>query len=238
MKRIAIFFTVLAACAGPALADDIDQLQNASQAEFRLLSEDLGAALSYKPLSPAEPLGITGFDIGLAVTATDLEHSNVLEKVTSSSAFSTAIVPSLHLTKGLPLGIDVGAMYVKVPELDISLWGVHAKYAILDGGIAMPALAVRGSYTRVSGIDQLDFDTKGLDISMSKGFAFLTPYVGAGIVWVTSTPRSDTGLREEKFEQSKLFGGINLNFGLFNMAFEADRTGDANSYGAKIGLRF
>jgi hypothetical protein len=144
MKRTVFVAIALALSGGPALAGRIDQLQNASQAELRLLSEDLGAALSYKPLAPAEALGITGFDIGIAVTATDLEHSNVLEKVTSSSAYSTAIVPSLHLTKGLPFGIDVGARYTRVPKIDVALWGFHVKYTILDGGSAMPALAARG----------------------------------------------------------------------------------------------
>jgi hypothetical protein len=238
MKHAFIFATALAVCTGPALADKIDQLQNASQAEFRLLSEDLGAALSFKPLAPAEPLGITGFDIGVAATATSLEHSAVLKKVTSSSGFSTAVVPSLHVTKGLPFGIDVGAIYMMVPKIEVTLWGLHAKYAILDGGIGTPALAVRGSYTRVSGIDQLDFDTKGLDLSLSKGIANLTPYVGVGTVWVTSTPKNAGPLTEEKFNQTKVFGGLNVSLALLNMAFEVDKTGDALSYGAKVGLRF
>lgn len=238
MKRTYIFATVLAVCAGPALADKIDQLQNASQAEFRLLSEDLGAALSYKPLAPAEPLGVTGFDISIAVTATELEHSSVLEKVTSSSALSTAIVPSLHLSKGLPFGIDVGAIYTQVPKIDVSLWGLHVKYAILDGSLATPALAVRGSYTRVTGVDQLDFDTKGLDISLSKGLANLTPYVGAGVVWVNSKPKNAGTLTEEKFSLTKVFAGLNVSLALLNVAFEVDKTGDALSYGAKFGLRF
>jgi len=32
--------------------------------------------------------------------------------------------------------------------------------------------------------------------------------------------------------------GINMNFGLTNLAFEGDRTGKASSYGAKLGFRF
>ena len=233
--------TALALLTGAAEAfagGTIDQLQNAAQSEFRLLSEDLGAALSYKPLAPAEPLGITGFDIGVSATATSLKHVAVLEKVTSSSVPVTVVVPRIQAIKGLPLNIDIGASYAAVPGSNIKLIGIEAKYAILAGSVATPALAIRGSYTKLSGVDQLDFNTKGIDISVSKGFAVATPYVGLGTVWVTSTPNNISGLTEEKFRENKIFGGVNLNFGLYNMAFEADKTGDATSYGAKIGLRF
>ena len=233
--------TALALSTGAAAAfagSTIDQLQNAAQSEFRLLSEDLGAALSYKPLSPAEPLGITGFDIGVSATATRLEHAAVLEKVTSSSAPSTLVIPRIQAIKGLPLNIDIGASYAAVPGSNIKLIGIEAKYAVFTGTVATPALAIRGSYTRLSGVDQLAFNTRGIDVSLSKGFAVATPYVGVGAVWVTSTPNNIPLLTKENFRENKIFGGVNLHFALFNMAFEADRTGDATSYGAKIGLRF
>ncbi len=216
---------------------EIDQLQNATQSEFRLLSEDLGAALSYKLLSPAEPLGITGFDVSVSVSATDLENVRILEQVTSSNAPSTIVIPRVQAIKGLPLGIDVGGFYSAVPDSNIKLYGFEAKYAILSGGVATPAIAVRGSYTKLSGVDQLGFNTRGIDVSASKGFTIATPYVGVGSVWVTSTPNG-VPLTEETLRLTKLFGGVNLNFGLLNVAVEADQTGDAVSYGAKLGFRF
>jgi hypothetical protein len=163
--------TALALLTGTAVAfagSTIDQLQNATQSEIRLLSEDLGAALSYKPLAPAEPLGITGFDIGVSANATSLEHAAVLEKVTSSSAPSTIVISRIQAIKGLPLNIDIGASYAAVPGSNIRLIGIEAKYAILAGSVATPALAIRGSYTRLSGVDQLAFNTRGIDVSLSK----------------------------------------------------------------------
>jgi hypothetical protein len=224
----------------PAHGAEIDQINTLAQPQFRLLSEDLGAALSYKPLSPGEPLGVTGFDIGVEVTATRLKNAAILEQATSDDAPGTLPIAKLHAHKGLPFGIDVGLMYSTVPDSNIDLWGAELRYAILKGGVAQPALALRASYTKLTGVSQLDFETMGLDLSVSKGFAFLTPYAGAGKVWVTSTPQGNaaTFLTEEDFSLSKLFAGVNLNFGLMNFAFEADRTGDATSYGAKFGWRF
>ena len=48
----------LVAVSLPVVAADINNIQALNQAQFRLLSEDLGAALSYKPLTPTTPLGI------------------------------------------------------------------------------------------------------------------------------------------------------------------------------------
>ena len=59
----------------------------------------------------------------------------------------------------------------------------------------------------------------------------------AGTVKVKSTP-DGAGLASESFSQSKVFGGVNLNFGLANVVFEGDKTGKATSYGMKFGLRF
>jgi len=220
-----------------AAAGDLNIGNLTSQGEFRALTEDLGAALSYKPLTPAAPLGVTGFDVGLALTMTHLENSAVLAKAGAGSR-TNLLVPTLRANKGLPFDIDVGVMYSRVPGTDIQLWGGELRYALMAGGAALPAVGVRASYTRLAGVNQLDFDTKGLDLSVSKGFAFITPYAGVGAVWVTGTPNGVAGLSKESFTQGKLFAGVNANLGLVNLAFEGDRTGEVTSYGMKVGIRF
>jgi len=239
MKFKAIAAVAAFSIASPCFAaNDIDNLQSLLQTEFKSFSQDLGAALSYKAVSPAEPMGVTGFDIGLEVTGTELKHSDIWDKASSGSAPSTLPIPKLHVIKGLPFNIDVGAIYTKVPSTNISLLGGELRYAILEGGVASPAVAVRGTFTKLSGVDQLDFSTKGLELSVSKGFAMLTPYAGAGIVWVDSKPDATTGLKDESFQQNKYYVGANVNFGLLNFALEYDNTDSANSYTAKVGWRF
>lgn len=237
MFRRTTLAALLVTLAGTAQAADINSLILINQSEFRLLSEDLGAALSYKAVIPAEPLGLTGFDISLEGSSTKLEHANILKRATSGDAGSTLVVPKLHVHKGLPLGIDVGAFYSAVPDSNIKLWGAELRYALLKGGAATPALALRGSYSTLQGVSQLDFNTKGVDLSISKGFTLLTPYAGLGKVWVNSTPVGVPPLVSEDFSYSKLFAGVNLNFGLVNIAVETDKTGDATSYSVKFGWR-
>ena len=219
----------------PVAAKDIN-IQPLNQSDFHALSEDLGAALSYKPLTPTAPLGITGFDVGIAVTDTKLQNRAAFAN--AGADISNAAVPSLRVNKGLSFGIDVGVMVGAVPSTNIKLYGGELRYAIVSGGVAMPAIGIRGSYTKLTGVDRLDFDTKGVDLSISKGFLMFTPYAGVGKVWAASTPNGIPALSKESLSLNKVFVGINMNFGLTNLAFEGDRTGKASSYGAKLGFRF
>ena len=240
MRRIlALSLLSLTSVSLPAQAVDLDLLNLfVTQGDFRLLSEDLGAALSYKPLSPGEPLGITGFDIGVEVTATKLENSENYANAFTGSPPDTLYLPKLHIHKGLPFGFDIGASYSAVPDSNIKVWGVEVRYAILKGSTTLPALAVRGSYSALDGVDALKLNTTGVDLSISKGFAIFTPYAGIGRVWVTSTPDPATTLSEEEFDLGKVFLGVNMNLAVVNIAIEADKTGEATSYGAKLGWRF
>jgi hypothetical protein len=223
---------------GTARAQDIDRIQVLSQSEFRLLSEDLGGALSYRPIIPTTPLGTTGVDIGLALTLARIKNTEIVERATSDEAPSTIPVPTLRAHKGLPLGFDIGLMYAQVPDSNIRYYGGELRYAVFSGGIATPAVGLRGNFTKVSGIEQIEMSTRGVDISISKGFVAATPYAGVGYVWVKSDPRGTGGLSAEDFGLGKFFVGIGFNFVLTNFVIEADRTGDVTAYSAKVGLRF
>ncbi len=238
MRRLPVIIALIAVAPTSYASSNITTLGAAGQSDFRLLSEDLGSALSYKPLTPTAPLGVTGFDIGLDVTDTEIKNKTAWNLVTNNNAPSSLVIPKIHVFKGLPLGFDIGAFYAAVPSSNIKLWGAELRYALLKGGISEPAIGVRASYTKLQGVDQLDFNTKGLDISISKGFAMFTPYAGLGRVWVDSTPVGVPTLQAEKFSQPKYYVGANLNFAIINFAIEADKTGDDTTYGVKLGWRF
>src|SRR5260370_34350361 len=85
----------------PVVAADIDKIQTLSQDDFHKLSQDLGAALSYKPLTPTAPLGITGFDMGLAVSPDRIQNNDGLARA-RAGAHSTPAAPTLRLFQRLP----------------------------------------------------------------------------------------------------------------------------------------
>lgn len=223
----------------PAVADDLNAIGNlaGAQGDFRLLSEDLGALVSYHPQTPAEPLGITGFDLGVSVTSAELPNFAQYARAFDTGADSTLYLPTLRAHKGLPFDIDIGLAYAKVPSSNIKFTGGELRWAVIDGGAALPAVAIRGTMTKLSGVDQLSLDTKGYDVSVSKGLLMFTPYAGVGRTQITSTPNVG-GLTEEKFTVTKVFAGVGINLALLNLNFEYDKTGDLKAYSAKFGIRF
>ena len=240
MNRILAALGLLCLSTG-ALASsfDITSLQLLNQSEFRQLAQDLGAAFSYKPLEPADPLGITGFDLGVALTGTTLANTASIQKaITDGSVYSTLPQPSVRAVKGLPYNVDVGVMYARVPNSGgMNIYGGELKWAVLPGNAAVPAVALRAAVTRMDGVSQLGFETISADISVSKGFLLATPYAGVGEVWSRSST-DGLSLQQENLTQGKLFGGVNLNFGLANVDVEADATGGIRSYSVKLGFRF
>lgn len=214
---------------------DFSQLKTLSQTEFNQLAKDFTAAGSYKAITPATPLGITGFDLGGEISVTQLDNSAVWKK--AGANISALPMPKLHLTKGLPFNIDVGASLVAVPDSNIKLMGLEARYAIFEGGVASPAVGVRAAYSKLSGVDQLGFNAKSIELVASKGILMVTPYIGVGRVWGSVTPNIGS-LQKASPTSSKVFAGINANFGLFNLAGEVDRIGNNDTVSVKLGFRW
>ncbi|MCY7386688.1 MAG: hypothetical protein LH481_01255 [Burkholderiales bacterium] len=234
MKKIAIAVATLFAV--NAFAGDLSQIGTLTQNQFLKLSTDLGAASSYKGVTPATPLGLSGFDIGVELTQTSIENSPVFRQAGAGDV-SNLYVPKIHITKGLPAGFDIGALVSRVSGVDGTLIGLEARYAILDDGLATPALGVRLSGSKLSGVNRLDLSTIAVDAMLSKKLTLITPYIGAGSVRVKSSA-AVAGLREESFNKSRVFVGLNANFLLANVAVEAEKMGDNTSLSAKAGFRF
>lgn len=196
-----------------------------AQGEFKDLSETIGLLISYKPLAPAEPLGILGFDIGAEVTAVDVDQDErfLKEVFPDKNPPSFFVFPKLHAQKGLPFGIDVGVVYAKVQDSNVGLIGGEVKWALLKGSVATPAIALRGTYTTLLGVGSLDISTYGVDLSASKGFAFLTPYLGVGQVWIESEPNVPAlNLSDESLSRTKGFAGLKVKLLLLSLVAEAE----------------
>lgn len=208
----------LALAVSPVLAADINFSTPISQNDFKSLSKEAGAALGYRNMAPAAPLGITGFDIGAEVSAISISKNSTYWKAAfNNDAPSYLYIPKIRVRKGLPFGIDVGAMYSYVPDSNVKMYGAELSKSILDGSAATPALGVRGTYTRLAGVNDLGLQTYGVDASISKGFVFITPYAGAGMMWINSEAKGNlkTGsqavgidLKNETISVPRVFGGL------------------------------
>ena len=230
------FAALLLAAACPAAASDFGQVRTLTQDQFRDVAQDLGAAFSYKGVTPGTSLGLLGFDVGVEATDTRLEHVGAL-RAAGNDASDHLVIPKLHVHKGLWGGLDVGAFVGTAPGVSATLYGLDLRYAVVEESLASPGFGLRLSGTRASGMGDLSLATAAFDALVSKRFTLATPYAGAGVVR-TSASVSGAGLANESIAKGRVFAGLNLNLLAANLAFEAEKLGDNTSLSAKVGFRF
>jgi len=248
MKKIIFVVALVLAMALPAFAaTSINLPPGFTQPYFKDLSRDLGLVISYIPLATAEPLGgvLPHVDAGVEVSAFNLDTNSAYWQAIktypgNNNVPSTLPVPRFHIQVGLPvIPIDLGYVYAAVPGTDIKYMGGEVKWAILSGSVATPAIAIRGAYTKLSGVTDMDISTKSVDLSISKGIAIFTPYAGYGMVWIESKEKSPlVTLTDESLSEPKWFVGSKITFfPLMNLVLEADFA-KVNSYSARLNIHF
>lgn len=222
----------------PNQAATFTTLDRLTQREFENVIANLGAAMHYKSVAPGEALGVLGADVSFELSATDAE-TDLFELAGGDGAdlSGSLVLPRLHAHKGLPFGIDIGGVVGALADTDLTMVGVEVRFALLDGGLVTPALALRASASRVQGSTEIDLDNAALELTVSKGFLMFTPYAGAGLVRSRGRAVDNAQFENVSIDQEKLFVGVNVNLGL-NIAAEIDITGDYTTYSAKAGIRF
>lgn len=228
--------------AGAAVAadNDISLSPSMSQSSFNTLVDELGMVTAYAPFSPAETLGVTGFELGASLTMAKIDESVWNDALSDADAPSMLPVPRLMLRKGLPLGIDIGASYTSIPDSNVTIVGGELRKSLVDGTTAVPAVSVLGHFSNLSGVDDLDLSTYGVDLGISKGFAMFTPYGGIGQVWYEGTEHA-TSVDFNARESSETRGYLGMRIGFLpymNLIAQADFTAALNSYTLRLNLGF
>ena len=228
----------------PAPAADINFTTGITQDQFKSLSREAGVALGYRNMAPSVSLGVTGFDAGVELSVMSIDkNSTYWNAAFGNDAPSYLAVPKIRVRKGLPFGIDVGAVYSYIPDTNINLYGAELSKSIIEGSAASPAVGVRATYTRLVGVDDLALQMYGVDASVSKGFLFITPYAGAGLMQIRSEAKGQLRtlaptLKDETLTVPRYFGGLRLTpFPLFSVTAEAEYA-DRPIYSFKAAIQF
>lgn len=222
-----------------ARAGEFVALPTLTQAEFGQLVRDLAAVSSHKMLASASPLGLTGFDLAAVAPFASIAHRATWSKARGGlEAPSTVGAIGLRISKGLPGDVDIGATLGSVPSADAQWIGGEVRWAWVAGGPLTPAVGVRATASRLTSDDDVSVTNTGADVTVSKGFGPLTPYVGVGAVHSAGRARGVATLSRESVTQGRGFVGAHLNLGLLDLTVEGDRTGKTSSTSLRVGFRF
>lgn len=234
IKKLVVASLFVSLAAGSALALDFEIPSTTPQAQFNELVTEAGRLTAYRSMMPAEPGGLTGFDIGVAISGVEVDSNLWQDFNVDESAIA---VPRLMVRKGLPLNLDVGAFYAEVSDYDLTLQGFELQWALLEGTAATPALALRGSYTKLDAAGEMEVKTTAADLVVSKGFAMFTPYAGVGTVGFEGKYTGALGASLDKFDDSetRFFAGLQFAIALLNLTAEYEQM-DEPVYSLKMSL--
>ena len=99
---------------------------------------------------------------------------------------------SLHLRKGLPASLELGARGSWLEQTRMGAATFELKWAVNEGFTYFPDIAIRGSVTKLINGREVDLTTGGFDLGIGKPFALagmlnITPYVGWNLAFVGAT---------------------------------------------------
>lgn len=239
MKKL-IVIALLLICSS-AFAE-IDLQSSMTNSEFKSLVSDLGMIVTPTLDSPAEPLGITGFDIAVEGQLTDIDQNSNHWKHAVSDSDPSGMVGAtrIHVQKGLPFGVDLGASVTTGSNVGFTAVTLEGKYAILEGSVITPAISTRLAYTHVSGMNDIKMQTGLAGIYISKGILMLTPYAGFEDIYTVASENSDkVNLRDVDKNNVRGLVGLQVSpFPFMVINGEVARTGEVYQYSAKVGIRF
>jgi hypothetical protein len=222
----AVLGLALAACTLAPAVHAWEPDAEASPVALAAFHDQFASSAYFYPRHSAKPLGWIGFDVwaDLAVTP-DFED----EVETRDGTALTDDLPGGYLgiyrvgaRKGLPGGFDIGAAFGKAYDSGMELLSGELSWAILDGGLAVPALGLRATGQRVTG-DAYELRQIGAEVLISKGFAVLTPYAGAGYARSESTFDRAFSDLEIETDHGFVYGGVILNLWVPKITFEVEQ---------------
>lgn len=153
-----------------------------ANANFRIMSNQLAAAISSFNGAPPETLGHSAFNIAFEYQVAQVDNS-ASHWPTAGATTQFLLMPSIHVRKGLGFSVEIGSRVSYLQSTRMAAATVELKWALNEGFKYFPDLGVRGYGTHLIGSRDFNLTTAGLDIGLGHQFAIggmvtLTPYAG------------------------------------------------------------
>lgn len=176
---------------------------------YETMVKELGVAIANKPNAPAETLGIYGFHVGVGNTFafirtgyTDGIHPSGWDLADpDEEPPGYLFIPQIHLRKGLPFSLEVGANVGWIGLSRTGTLGAYGRWGLLEGYRQIPDLTIQVGWAGYVGNDELELGV--LDMSATLGYslpfgqtagihqAVFSPFVTIGLNRIHAQPQAD-----------------------------------------------
>lgn len=218
-----------------------------NQANFSEFARVVGQAIFATPVQPARASGLLGFDAGVAATVVKIDENAAYWRaaVPQGNTFTShgyIGVPRLVASKGFGFG-TISGTYAKISNSGIKTWGGSLDTPLLRGGLLKPELALRLSYSTLTGIDVFHEKTYGAEVFLSKGFGPITPYAAVGRMRINARGEVEDPRRAavvtltDKSSFNRYTVGVRLSLLVPKLVVEATQA-EVRSYAAKVSIGF
>jgi hypothetical protein len=219
-----------------------------TQANFSQFARVVGQAIFATPVQPARTSGLLGFDVGVAATVVKIDEKAAYWRaaVPANNSFTThgyVGVPRLVVSKGFGFG-TISGTYAKVSNSGIKTWGGAIDTPLLRGGVLKPELALRVSYSTLTGIEDFREKTYGAEVFLSKGFGPITPYAAVGRMRIDARGAIRAGVLApspftlfDKSSFNRYTAGVRLSLMVPKLVIEVTQA-EVRSYAAKVSIGF
>lgn len=236
MKFISSLFVIgFGLSAGNVFAgDDFAYSARLSSTQAKELTQDLGAAYSFKAIDTAATGGLLGVSVGVSTHFTNIKNTDTY-KVANGNSSTTAFTTRIVAEKGIPGGFALAGSVAKLPSG--SLIGVQGKYQLMSDTVATPAVSIRANINKSLDANYIDFSGIGLEALVSKSFVVVTPYAGMGVHQSRlDIKNSSAGAQSET--QLRTFAGVQASLGIVDVGLEVENFGKTQVASLRFSVGF
>ena len=221
---------VLAPAPARAQSSNIDLRPELTKEAFAAFTSDVGSILRFRQLGDNTPLGKGNMDVGVQFANAPVNDS---ERAWSLS------FPRIVGRFGVNDRVDVGIWGGINADSNYGLVGFDTRIALITEGPGRPvSVSIRPSVTSLIGPSSVWVGNASIDISASRTFGRVSPYVGVGTTGSLAIERSkDVDLDPATANGSLAYAGLSYRWRMLSLSAEVEK-GNEVSYGFKVGTRF
>lgn len=226
----------------------IDLHPELTQDEFQEFTAQLGSVLRFRQLGDTTTLGKGNVELSVQFASPPIDDAKgawnhnrqSLSRPAGADPLATRIsFPQVVARFGVSDRVDVGTWGALGPNGNYGLVGVDTKIALMRQGPGRPvSVSVRPSITSLVWPSEVWAGTASVDLTVSRTFGRLSPYVGVAGSSSLAVERSENvSLDPATAERSLIYGGLSCRWRALVLSAEVEKAARV-SYAFRVGTRF